>query len=1116
MSSSEPTEPAPTEEATDEVAVDTQPESNAEKRKRARLLRLKAAIILPVLFGGAALAYFLMIDGIIADQLTMQARNVAGEGGDSKVEHVSFSIFGPSLTVRELSAWQDVEGRESREIIYVREANLDIEFWPLLERRLVINDISASEIRYQQPWSPEPEEQPSDIPTDTSEPELNEYLKQLREILESEEIDDLRDWIEKLREYSEQEDGTEEGEEPAKDEPAQRTPEGELEPAKRAWYVDEALAAVEAQPRVVIKHASLDELNITFGREDKNRFAHKVTQLELSAESISSDPIAYGQAMKFTAAGNLDGKESRRAEIGLTLRFSPDELISIEQVDGSAGLKTVDISSLVDTDVFGDTLTDARLSVLHYAPTHAEFSGRTQLRMSGSIRPPGFPSPAKASFGIWFGGFKTKSAAGAFLPSGVSVQIEDFPLEPVLNLAGGSPIPLADKQATISFGTVDSNGRFGTPESALSWHDDIRVHLRMQVKGLSFADPEGDLAGLPGTFLVRGLNKVIDGMGGLDVIVGFEGSKDRIALDLEKPGLRAFVDAVINALTLTAPELKSMVDLPFEVSSNASFGLASMNADGSLRDPKLSLDGEARHDLNDLRVGFNLREVSIAPKPGQTTIIGLPAEDFCRAFNAFMASTGRDGLALRTRIMNAEGNFSPALESPGLRGLVDAMAGVLSYTGQQMNANFDLPLTISQDADIKCESVGEDGLVRTMSSPGADTDEFSNFRIRVRASNFTVSPKPGESTIAGLPAVDFCEAFNNFIVAQGPKGLALDFGIFDAGGAFAPQLKSPGTRGLVDAMANTLRYTGAQVNSRFSLPFNMAPATQIQIESVDQHGNLRTFESPGADSHDLGNLRLRLRAANFTVTPKPGQANILGIPAEQFCTSFNTFVKAQGANGVAIDWRVLNDSGAFAPQMKQPGTRGLVDGIANTLKYNGAQLNSTFSLPFKLADDATVEPRSIEPDGKTRTLTGPDSASNSLGGMTVAVVLKNGMAEAKPGTKTILGVPADYFTFAWNKLQASYGPNGMPMRIRLFNDQAEFSPALTYPDEQALLTQLGNVVGISDFKKNFTDLPKRFEKEWPAFQKEGLKVAKDIAEGKWKPPEVPKEIPDFPKLPWGK
>ncbi|MBZ0137812.1 MAG: hypothetical protein K8I27_15715 [Planctomycetes bacterium] len=1101
-----------------------QPETESEKRKRAGLLRLKAVCILPVLFGGAALAYFFMIDGIIADQLTMQARNVAGEGGNSEVGYVSFSIFGPKLTIRELHAWQDVEGRERREVIYLREANLDIEFWPLLEKRFVINDISASEIRYQQPWSPEPEPEPADVPTDTSQPELNDYLKQLKDILESEEIDDLRDWIEKLREYSKEEGATGSGEEtveePAKAEPSQRTPDGELEPANRAWYVEKALSSVTAQPTVLVKHASLDELSITFGREDKNRFAHKVTQLELKAESISSDPVAYGQPMKFIAAGNLDGKESRRAEIGLTLRFSPDELISIEQVDGSAGLKSIDIGSLVDADVFGGTLLDAKLSVVHYASTHGEFSGRTQLRMSGSIQPPGFAKPAKASFGIWFGGFKTESAVGTFLPSGVSIQIEDFPLEPVLALAGGSPIPLANNQTTISFGTVDSNGRYGTPESALSWHDGIKVHLRMQVKGLSFADPGGDLAGLPGTFLVRGLNKVIDGMGGLDVVVGFEGSKDRIALDLEKPGLRAFVDAVVNALTLTAPEMKSLIDLPFELSSNATFGLASMNADGSVRDPKLSLDGEARHDLNDLRVGFNLRDVSIVPKPGQDTIIGLPAEDFCRAFNAFMASTGPDGLAIRTRIMNAEGNFSPALESPGTRGLVDAMASVLSYTGAQMNANFGLPMTVSPGAIIQCESVGEDGLLRTLSSPGANTDDFSNFRIRIRASNFTVSPKPGESTIVGLPATDFCEAFNGFIAAQGPKGLALDWGIFNGAGTFAPTLLSPGTRGLVDAMANTLKYTGNQLNARFDLPFTVAPSTQILLESVDENGNARTFESPGADGHDLSNLRLRLRAANFTVTPKAGNANILGIPAIQFCTSFNTFVQAQGAKGVALDLRILNNTGSFAPELKQPGTRGLVDGIANTLKYNGAQLNSTFDLPFKFADDASVEPRSIEPDGRTRTLTTPGSDSDSLAGMTVAVVLKNGMVEALPGTKTIMGVPAEYFTFAWNKLQASYGPNGMGMRVRLFNDKAEFAPALTYPDDKALLKQLGNVVGIDDFLKQYTDLPSRFKDEWPAFLKGGLKVARDIAEGKWKPPEQPKELPEdfpkIPKLPWGK
>ncbi|MCA8917703.1 MAG: hypothetical protein KDB32_01335 [Planctomycetes bacterium] len=980
-------EPDPTPEDADtapdadasEPAVDVE----APPKKRVKPLRLKAAVVLPLLFGVSSLAYFFMIDGILADQLVVQAQSYAGEHGQAEVGNVSFSIFGPKLRIENLRAWQDLPEGE-HEVAYLGRAELDIEFWPLLERRLVVNDISATEIRLQEPWKPESEQQADDVPTDTNQPELNDYLKKLKDVLESEELKDLRDWLEKLKEYQDKQD-----EPPTEPEgQVEGAPPEEFGPSSRAWYVEEALSREEAKPQVVVKHASLDELAVSWGSEDEVKFAHKVTNLELSAESVTSDPIAYKLPMKFKAAGNLNGDADRRVELGLTVRFDPDELIKLEQVDGAASIKSLDISSLVDTSVFGKTLTGASLTVTRFASEHSEFSGRTRLNLTGAIQPPGFAMPAKASFAIWFGGYRGDTAAAAFMPSGVSVQVEDFPLQQVLKLAGESPIPLKDNNATISFGTCDANGNYATPESALSWHDGIKVHMRLQVKGLEFADPQGDLGGLPGTFMVRGLNKVISGMGGLDLIVGFEGSKDRIGLDLEKPGLRAFVDAIVNALTLNAPEIKSLIDLPFDVSGNSSFGLASVNADGTQRDPQLSVSGEARHNLNDLRVAFNLRDINITPKPGQSTIIGLPAPDFCRAFNAFMGTLGPDGLSVRTRLMNAEGNFSPALESPGVRGVVDAMAGVLSYSGQQINSQFDLPLVVSPNTDIKCES-------------------------------------------------------------------------------------------------------------------------------VDAQGKARTLSSPGADSDSLGDLRLRLRASNFTVSPKPGQSTILGIPAKEFCTSFNTFIQAQGQQGLALDWKLLDETGNFAPQMKQPGTRGLLDGVVNALKYNGSQLNSNFNLPFKLADNATVSPSSIEPNGKVRTLSGPQSGSNDLNSLTIAVVLKDGYAEKKPGVNTIFGIPADYFLFAWNKLQASFGQNGMGMRLRLFNDKGEYAPALTAPTEEDLVKMVGNTVGIGNFKTEFAKLGERFKQEFPAFQKEGLKVAKDIAEGKFKAPEVPK-LPDtnIPKLPW--
>lgn len=978
-------------EGDDRPEESTAPDTEEPAPKRAAVLRLKAAVILPLLVAVASGVYFFTIDGIIAGQLVAQGTRYAGEGGEARVGEVSFSIFGPKLTVRDYDVWQNLPDREVHEVAHVEEAVFDVDFWPLLERRLVVNEMSATRVRLAEPIREEEDEPEAEVPTDTSNPGLNDYLEDAKDILESEELRDVQDWLEKLREYMDRDD------EPEAETPTESV--REIGPAARAWYVEEALKNADATARVVVRKAAVNEVAFTFGEPDEAAYAYKVTDLVLSAEEVSSDPIANGRPMKFIAEGNLDGVEDKRVEIGLTVRFDPDELVTLEQVDGRAAFASLPIADLVDPGVFGDTLGEASLTITHFAPAHRGMAGRTRIQLGGLVQPPGFERPSRASFALWFGGFERGTAAG-FAPSGISVNVVDFPLGPVLDMAGGSPIPLRHENATITFGTCNLDGTMEGPGAALTWHDGLNVNLRLKVNGMEFADPQGELAGLPGTFMVRGLNRVIEDMGGLDVIVGFAGSRDDIALDLKKPGLRAFADAVVNALTLTAPEIKSMVDLPFEVSSNATFDLASVNADGTRRDPALSVEGEARHDLDDLRVAINVRDLAASPKPGQGTVLGLPAADFCNAFNTFMGGLGDEGLTLRSRVMNAEGQFSPALESPGTRGLVDAMAGALRYSGQQLNRNFDLPV-------------------------------------------------------------------------------------------------------------------------------NVTPGAEFDFASVDEQGSVRGLDSPGADADDLSGLRIRVRAGEFSVSPKPGQSTVLGVPAGQFTTAFNTFLEAQGEEGLALDWRVFGGGGEFAPALESPGTRGLLDGVVNTLRYSGDELNTNFDLPFKLDDKAAMSAGSVDAEGNLRRLDGPDSDSGDLAGMTVAVLLKDGYAAPKQGQERILGVPADHFTFAWNKLQGGYAEDGFPMRIALYNDKGEFAPALRKPDEEELLKLMGDAVGINNFEDNFAKLSDRFAEEFPAFREGGLKVAEDIAKGKIKlpgtgegdTPELPDipdipDVPDRPKFPW--
>lgn len=1087
-----------------------------EAPKHAGPLRLKAVVLLPGLLLIAGLVYFFTIDGVLADQLVAAAKLSAGENGEAEVDNVSFSIFGPKLTVRDLRAWQTLDDGTEREVLYLGEATLDIEFWPLLERRVVVNEASMTEIRYSHPPSAPTEKRKDEVPTDTNQPDLNDYLKQVKELLESEELNELRDLLDKLKEYSEKDA------EPAEPEP-EKAPEATVldpGPSDRAAYVKQALAAEKAKPTVLVRYAALKKLTASFSQPDGKRFVSEVTDIELSAEEVSSDPVGYGAPMKFKAAGNLDGSADRRVELGLTLRFDAEQLLTLEQVDGSAGIKSLDISKLVDTEIFGGTLKDARLSLVRYAATHAEKASRTQMMIAGMVQPPGFPSPAKASFSIWFGGYAGDGALAALAPSGISVQVEEFPLMPIVNLAGGSPLPLEGQGATISFGTCDEQGNFGTPGAAFTWHDGVEVRMRLQVKGLRFAEKEGDLAGLPGEFVLRGLNRVVDGMGGLDVMVGFTGRRDKIALSLERPGLRAFIDAIVNALYLTAPELKSLVDLPFDVSSDAKVGLASVNADGTARDPKLTMGGEARHDLNDLRVSLNLTDMRISPKAGQSSIAGLPAADFCKAFNLFMDSLGPAGLRLRTRIMGADGAFSPALESPGIRGLVDSMVSVFQYSGTELNKSFNLPVNVAADAMLKLESIDPDGSVRSYLSPGGDSSDLTNLRVRIRATKLTVSPKAGQTSVLGLPANDFCRGFNAFLAGSNGE-LDVTARVFD-GALFSPMFESPGARGFVDALVGALSYTGAEFASSFDLPLNINADSRIRLASMDEKGGVRGLNSPGADSASLSGLRVRAVAQNLTVSPKPGQPNIAGLPAAEFCKAFNTFLTSQGG-GLTLQLGVFDAKGAFSPSMQQPGVRGLVDGVVNTLRYGGNDLNKNFNLPFELVPEAVGECSSVDAAGKQRTVNSPGSGASDLKDLTIKVNLKNGFAAKKAGQNTILGIPADSFTFAWNKLMTAY-PMGFPMTLRMFDAQGKFAPAMVGPTEQELIKQLGTVVGIDDFAKNFGDLAKKYGVDFGDFQKRGIDAAKDVASGKIKlpgPGETPKETPKLPevpkpKLPWEK
>ena len=116
-------------------------------------LRVKALLAVPILLVPALLLYFFMIDGVAREQVLSQALSVSGDSAQAEVEEVTFSIFGPKLHIVGLKTWQQIEGRERHDVLQVGDATFDVEFWPLLERKLIVNELTVSKVRYAAPVS---------------------------------------------------------------------------------------------------------------------------------------------------------------------------------------------------------------------------------------------------------------------------------------------------------------------------------------------------------------------------------------------------------------------------------------------------------------------------------------------------------------------------------------------------------------------------------------------------------------------------------------------------------------------------------------------------------------------------------------------------------------------------------------------------------------------------------------------------------------------------------------------------------------------------------------------------------------------------------------------------
>jgi hypothetical protein len=160
---------------------------------------------------------------------------------------------------------------------------------------------------------------------------------------------------------------------------------------------------------------------------------------------------------------------------------------------------------------------------------------------------------------------------------------------------------------------------------------------------------------------------------------------------------------------------------------------------------------------------------------------------------------------------------------------------------------------------------------------------------------------------------------------------------------------------------------------------------------------------------------------------------------------------------------------------------------------------------------------SVGADGKPRDETSPGADSGDLKGLRLVVFVNLMYAVPKKGHENILGMPADYFTFAWNAFVASFPPAGFPFTLRLLDDAGKFDVALEGPPKEVLFKLLSTSVGVAAFEKNFGQVDSKFKNAFEAHKKGDPSKSGDIAKAIKSGKDIagPVEIPKIPKLPWG-
>jgi|GEM_PF-6581915 len=831
-----------------------------ELDKKRGPIRWKAAAAIPFVF-----VSFVLIGWILGDSMAEEAIRSAmieGFGPSTHVEmdDVSFSIFGPKLSVENLRVYQptkslyfnaedpdfdllaeQMEGLSEdyahddwSEILAMGTLNVDVDFWPLLSGHfygnLDLRDALVQPDNINPMDAPKPGTPPSaggsggaggaagaggtgtgtgaaeEAPEDSEVDSLNEIM---------DEFEKWRNdpWVQRGIEYAKdwRESRDEEGESEAEIRERNLKARSML-PASPA-YIMEAMAG-NMRPNFLLREIKAGQMDVKFGRSThKHKLGESKDEGVLTVRNVSSDPVLWGEFI--SAEGKLGS--ALTAEVNYSKKAEDQGKPSKIHVALSDGLLD---------GVFGKGLTEARAGLLLFEEPRQLSGGMTStdvFNLSGNVSGGSFDAS------LWI------PRRGGFGALGFAMR--DVPLDEIAKGLGDLPFGFTPGMTgTITTCTPDGKGVYSADDPSSCFvvgKDGVSVTLSLKFSGGGLTPKAGQsVLGIPGEDFCEFFNAWLLRQGEAEFRFQLDTNADGSPFKLLYPGDRWLVDSLIDSASITGAKLSQWGGSSIKFAADGNVALRSVDLASKNR---LSDSGEPLSDDNADRMSDSLGSLR-----ARAVMKELRVEEF---FGSPVNTTLPEA-RVYVKFFEADGAFAPEVDG-GMRGLADAVLTSMDASSETLSGWMNFGMSFAKGGEVDLTSIDLMGQPRTWDSDGAERNDMNNMRASADLKGLVVTNFFGVSTNTTLP------------------DMLIGLRVLDEKGKFSPSLESGSRRPIVLALASNLEWKLSDLtgkNELLGLKFN--DDMRVGLIPLEEE---KTPGVPAASGPGLANLTFNVVLKNADV-----------------------------------------------------------------------------------------------------------------------------------------------------------------------------------------------------------------------------------------------------------